>query len=534
MTTTKHLDNSVPDDKTDYVKINEELKPRRKVGRPKGSKNGNWEYKEKKRKEEKARKELWSRGQISWKLDSNQKILYNAYKNRTAMTLIWMTSRQIGKTWTVCTIAIEECMKVPNFRIAYVCPKQKQSKNVVRAKMIELMVDCPVELRAKFRSQDNVWEFPNGSEIHCCGSDGGNIETLRGNKYNIVIVDEFAFLDDFDYALNSVLFPTMTTIEKPLLLMISSPPKTHGHPSNDWIDRAEANDSLIVKTIYDCPRFNDMKIQKILSDQFNGDKNNIHFRREYLCERIPDITSLVLPEATSTKMLEITETDYERPDYFIPIVAADWGVQDNNGILFGHYNFLSAKIVIEDEILLAGYNHTTENIRDAIREKEIELWGEDKKIIRYCDNNLQLINDLSLTYGLDFMPTAKDNLHAAVNEVRMRISKCELSINDKCKHLKTQMKSTLWDRNRKQFKKIRQTNIDISSATNNSAGHSDLVAALVYLVRNIDTFNNPFPADYEIPSHFFKSPKMQTKMKMKTESSFEQSMKKAFSLTKRR
>ena len=57
----------------------------------------------------------------------------------------------------------------------------------------------------------------------------------------------------------------------------------------------------------------------------------------------------------------------------------------------------------------------------------------------------------------------------------------KIQIDPRCRQLVSQMKSAIWNRTRKGFER-------------NSDGHSDLVAALVYLVRLAPVRENPYPA----------------------------------------
>jgi len=176
-------------------------------GRPKGSTNLNFDYKKKKREEEKAIKLAWEKGILDWKLDSNQMEMYKSYYNPGDWTTIpFLWGRQIGKTFCVITIIIEEAIKNPDIVMGYIGPKLNQVKKILKKKFREIQADCPNHLKAKFNSQDNVWIFPNGSELYVAGTDNGNAENIRGMTFERVFVDEFCFLTDFEYVMNSIIF----------------------------------------------------------------------------------------------------------------------------------------------------------------------------------------------------------------------------------------------------------------------------------------------------------------------------------------
>lgn len=85
---------------------------KRSRGRPKGSRNKNYEYNKDKRDREAAIKAAWRRGMLKWKLDSNQQDLYDMYHNPNNDEIVVLWSRQIGKSFTVMAIISEELLKM--------------------------------------------------------------------------------------------------------------------------------------------------------------------------------------------------------------------------------------------------------------------------------------------------------------------------------------------------------------------------------------------------------------------------------------
>ena len=91
-------------------------------------------------------------------------------------------------------------------------------------------------------------------------------------------------------------------------------------------------------------------------------------------------------------------------------------------------------------------------------------------------------------HNLTFAPTGKDQLEAMVNEVRLLVKQGRLKVDPRCDQLIGCLKYAVWTDNRKQF--------DRSTAY----GHYDALAALIYLVRNIDQFTNPVPITHGVKS----------------------------------
>lgn len=510
--------------------IAEELK--RKRGRPTGSLNNNHLYKQKQRERDEAVKKLWKAGVLHWKLDANQKFLRDQYYNHGKWTTLpWLLARQVGKSWTVCTIINEEAISKPGIIMAYIAPKLNQAKKIVNAKFREILVDCPEDLRPKFNSIENKWTWPNGSELYLAGTDNQNAENIRGSTFSRVFVDEFCFLDDFEYVMNSIVFPTMMSVTDPLMVLISSPPKTVDHESNKWLDEAEEDGRLVIRTVYDCPRHTPEKIARIIKEQYHNDANSTDFRREMLCHRIADASKLVIPEATAERIKKCV-LEVKRPDYFTITEAFDWGAGDKNAGLYSYADYDNKVIVIEDEMWLSENEYTTKDIADNIRLKESTLWGDVGGINRFGDNNNgQLLIDMSILHKLNIMPTKKDGLNAAVNHVRNLIKNGQIIIHPRCINLISQLQSCTWVNSEK--KKF--SHKTVKEGDNEYTHHYDLIAALIYLVRNSNMEVSPYPIDYELmkmnyhkDTHFL-SPKRESKQ----ESNLEKFLKNSFRIKKR-
>jgi len=58
--------------------------------------------------------ELWQRGHLSFKLDKNQKELYDLFYNSDFKIQTWLLSRRSGKTRTLLVLALEQLIRQPN------------------------------------------------------------------------------------------------------------------------------------------------------------------------------------------------------------------------------------------------------------------------------------------------------------------------------------------------------------------------------------------------------------------------------------
>jgi hypothetical protein len=450
--------------------------------------------------------EMWRRGNLSWKLDSFQAPLYEQYQKSPEKILTWLLSRRSGKSYTLCVIAIEECLKKPNRYVKYVTSQLKMVRTIIKPLMTKLLEDAPEDVRPAFKTMDNLYVFPNGSEIQLAGSDGGNCEKLRGTDSHLCIIDEAGFCDQLEYVVGSILMPT-TTLTRAKIILSSTPPKTYDHEFVKFMQRAEQNGTLIKKNIYDVidalkndekPRMTQLLLEDVMNT-YPDANNSSEFQREYMCILRPDESLQIVPEFTEELQKDII-TKWPHPEFFDTYVSMDPGFRDLTGVLFAYYDFMNAVIVIEDELVINGPTMTTEFLAEEIKKKESLLWkhpmtGEiNEPHMRVSDVNPILLNDLYRLHSLSFFPTQKDDKESALNQMRMKLNSRQICIHPRCTQLIQHLQNGTWKMNKKDFAR---------SADN---GHYDLIPALMYLVRNINYGRNPYPQGIQIKSDTFVRP----------------------------
>lgn len=435
---------------------------------------------------EQARDYLWRSGNIAeLLLDNLQKKMIDGYRgsaNESEITFV--LSRQTGKSYGFGVLAIEECIRRPEIVVLYIAPTLKMAKRILKNNFNQILKTCPKDMRPVFKTQDSEYLFPNGSRIILCGFNAGEIEGVRGNTAHIVMLDECGFMDEaeFEYGINSVAYPTLN-VTKGTMMMCSTLPKSATHPYWSRVLKARMENRCIEGTIYDCPRYTQDDIDKFAKRV--GGYDSIDFRREYLNEMITDEERAVIPEATKERMANMTKV-MNRPPHFDSYVAMDIGFRDYTAIIFGYYDFLKNKVVIEDEVVLKGVRVTTATICDEMKKKESLHWGHKKPHLRIADNNnLILLNELSQPpYNLPILPTAKDNREAAINKLRLLVQKEQLVIHPRCVQLLQHIQHATWNKKRSEFDR------------DPINGHFDLLAALIYFVRNVQFGKNPYPQEW--------------------------------------
>lgn len=441
-----------------------------------------------------ARDQLWRMGDLVWKLDSCQRGLYNFYQENKNKTIVVNASRRLGKSYFLLTVALERCLRFPNSIIKYIQPTREMIRDNLNPDFELMLEDCPLDIRPVFKTQGNVWLFPNGSRINVAGTDGKNYNKLRGGNADLCIVDEAGFCSDLKHIINSILIP-LTTITKGRIILSSTTPTEPDHEFNEYMEYAELNSYLIRKTIMDAiedckhdlnPRITEEVVGDIIKS-LPGGVNSDAFRTEYLCQRIHNSSDAVLPE-WDEEMQKDCIVNWPRPIFYDRYVAMDIGFVDLTVALFGYWDYDHSVLVIEDEYVQK--QGTTRQLAEGIKEKETALWtnrltGEQESPYkRVSDNNLIVINDLIMEHKLFFAATEKHEKLTYISALRTMISQRQVMINPRCKTLISHMKSASWTKDRKDFKR------------SPDGAHYDGVSAILYLSRNLDKTRNPYPSGY--------------------------------------
>lgn len=443
-----------------------------------------------------ARDELWRRGDLSWKFHAGQRIIDAIFRKIVNQLMVCNISRQFGKTIYSVIKAIELAIQQPGSIIRYGTAYLVDLMRFIIPAFKTVMSDCPEDIKGKLiRQGGNAFVFPNGSRIDLVGIDK-NPDSMRGNSLDMVVVDEAAYVDKLDYLYDSIIIPS--TVHRPhcKILMVSSAPDSPDHDFKSYCDKADKEGSYVKLTIYDHPTITKETIQR-LADEVGG-IDTTTFRREFLCEFVSDGKLAIIPEWNDGYIQDIPRDEYYQ--FYHRYVGMDIGYRDLTATIFGYYDWKKATLIIEDETHFNGPEETTGTIAGKIKEKEQELWGSLTVRKRIADNNnLHLINDMSKVYQLNFMPTDKTNLQAMVNKVREMVRFGRILIHPRCKMLIGCLRGGIWDSKKVLF------------ARSKDYFHQDHLAALIYLVRNLDETTNPIPTTLGLShqTHWMKNLKNQ-------------------------
>lgn len=436
------------------------------------------------------RETLWRRGNLSWLLDINQKELYELYYNTKHRVQTWLLARRSGKSYALCVLAIETCLRKNGAIVKFLAPTRVQVNLIIRPLMRKILETCPDDLKPDYRAKDNIFYFPNGSEIQLSGTDGGSAERLRGGDSDLAIVDEAGSCSDLAYCIRDILLPT-TLITKGKILLASTPPEDVEHDFIRYIEEADARGSLVVKTIEDNPRIDKKEKEDLILEL--GGMNSDATQRELFCKIIKSSTRTVVPEFNEEKEKELIK-EWEKPPFYDSYVSMDLGYKDWTVVLFAYYDFKNDRMVIEDELITYGQEMHLHTLGWDIKKVEERLFTDPmtgefiKPKKRVADHNLVAINEIlkATNYQVRFEPAKKDDKHAAINFLRLMVQNNKIIINPKCKVMIRHLKNAKWA----------STTAKDTFSRCPEGSHYDAVDALAYLLRAVDFKHNPYPKGY--------------------------------------
>lgn len=461
---------------------------------------------------------LWRACDLSWKLtpsqrDSFKKIMRWMKRSQGGERYALDISRRWGKSVLLCLLAIMFAMGHQGWRIVYIAPTHDMVRKIVVPLMDLLLQDCPPGLGPTWNKSEGTYYFPNGSRIELIGLDV-RPDGARGTGVDLVLLDEAGFFTNLEYLVNSVVGPQMLGRAHARIIAASTPPVTPSHYwSESFVPQCIKADAHDIKTLDDADQYTDEEIARFYA-QMPGGRNGIAARREYRAQHIADDTMMIIPEfqdaaedreENGVQVWRGIVREHDRPTWIDCYTALDPGWTDMSGVLFGYLDFGEQKLVVEDELAESRLNSA--DIARAIRAKEDKLWGKLKRrgggsgfdglkpqpFLRISDNNdPRLLYDLANDHGLTFIATEKDNLIQAVDALRQSVQTGKLIINPRCRKLIKTLRNAVWRKKPEMGFGGKMVNGSFGDG-GQELGHFDLLAALIYMHRNVQWRRNPTP-----------------------------------------
>lgn len=426
----------------------------------------------------------YRKNDLTWKLDSAQKEVHTFFHKSHADITICAFSRQSGKSYTAIVMAFEACLKHNNFIVRYATGDASNALKIIRTNVLDMISECPDDLRPKFNQKINAWQFPNGSLLYLAGVDGSKANKSRGGAAHLIIIDEAAFISNLQEVIESVFTP-MTTTTNGRFFIISTPPKSRGHEFVQYVETAKENNAYFELNIYDYlekikddheyfkQRINPIKIEKMRAGMVPS-----IFAKEFLLKYETDTDHAVIPDFTAELQLQIVKRAV-RPKNYEPYVAMDIGVKDLTAVVFGYYDPYDDKIVVEAELQVDFKKQNSDHLAKELLRIEADLWGNihgevSVPVKRYCDINEKIfVQDLYRKYNIKFKPIPKDEKDVQIQHLRTLLYNEILLIDPKCKNTIAHLENATWNKSRSSYER------------SPIYGHYDFVDAMVYFARAI-------------------------------------------------
>jgi len=428
---------------------------------------------------------FWYDGDLSFKFWPVQHRMAAVLESPGSLKKVLNCSRRTRKTTTALIKSIERALKKEYALIRYAAPTGKMLRTIIHPIMRKICEDAPPDLKPIWKPQDGLYLFPSTrAELHIAGVNNGHEDDMRGNAADLCVLDEAQLIDKLKYIVNDVMIPQLLAQDhaRGELWMIITPPKTPVHECMQFVQEAKLAKCYAEFTIDDSEYTEDVK--EIFATEAGG-RESVTWKREYFCQFIVDTNYSIVPEFKDEYIREYVPDEFH--NFYEKYEGMDIGVRDKTVNLFATYDFKKATLFVQDEISLEGAAMTTQLIADQIKAKEKALWPGQTPRLRISDNNnLILLQDLGLLHGIHFAPTLKDTLEAMVNEMRLWVGRGRLIVSPRCEQLIGCLKYGVWN--------DRRTEWERSSVY----GHFDALAALMYLLRNIDQATNPIPRFHNV------------------------------------
>lgn len=439
--------------------------------------------------------EAWEQGELAWKCRPYQREAYAALlewcEDRSVLKACLNVCRRWGKTTLLCLVALRQGILFPGSRIRFAAPTLDELRERLLPIFEQLLADCPEHLRPVWRAQRKAYVFANGSRIYLAGVNNQGANKLRGSGAELCIVDEGGFIDELRRLIFDVLTPQLTDTDG-TLLMGSTPPESGAHDYVGIARECKANGNYYHADVYTMG-WSAEKIEGYAIDA--GGYESPTWEREYLAKFVTDPELVVIPDFRESLHVRPVPMEREYP-FWQKYVGMDIGAtrRDWTAVVFAHWHFLHRRCYVERVLIDRKLPRLrSPQLAKAIRDQERELWGEHVAPVRWSDNNsVELLVELGTDpdHPVLFRPTSKDQLPAMVQNLRDWFSRGWLIISDhpSCVPLVDCLRDGTWKGDEW---------IGREFARSTGLGHLDALAALIYLVRNIDERQpSPIPENW--------------------------------------
>jgi phage terminase large subunit len=176
---------------------------------------------------------------------------FDALNDEKVRFIINQGGSRSSKTYSLCQMMIVYCLTTPNKMVSIIRKTFPTLRSTVMRDFFEVMRDLDLYEVSSHHKTENIYNFPNGSQVEFFGAD--NEQKLRGRKRDILWLNEANELNFEEFTqLN------MRTSDK---LIFDFNPSENFHWLYDLISRPEA--TLIHSTYKDNPFLPDSQVKEI-------------------------------------------------------------------------------------------------------------------------------------------------------------------------------------------------------------------------------------------------------------------------------
>lgn len=474
-------------------------------------------------------RELWFKGEPLHVFHDGQIELLKTLDVLDSFLAVINCSRQFGKTFWACMLAIMYCIKHPGSNVKYGAAQYTDLSKFIYPTLRKIKDMMPVELQPEIiESKKQVIFKPiNGkiSIIDLCGLDL-NPDGLRGPSVSLVIIEEAGYVAKIHYIYFDVVLPMFIHTQKlnPKCVMLGTPSDDLTHDfTTFFFPKAIKEGTYIIKTIDDNPMLS-LEDKKRIIEEYTKDCTTPASLAIQEAKRDRELYGMVRADPSKAIIPEWDDKYINNEDspLYIPrdeffgfyhkYTSMDYGVSDKTVFLFYYYDFKNACVVFEGEFQDQGSQMTTDVLHAGVVSRETELYN-GKIYRRVADTtNLLLINDFTVKYNMPFLHVKKDLLQVMVNEARIWVKNGRVRVHPKLFELIGCLKHGRWNDKKDAFDDSKMF------------GHFDALATFIYALRIIDQITNPIPITHGLG----KEGKDFVVMKPNQNDAFKQKMRAAF------
>lgn len=499
---------------------------------------------------------MWRLGRLAWKLDPHQLRVYEKYRAWETETVALLTAmqkaanangdkkqalqlgmlrcfvldigRRWGKTFLVCLIRIEDCLRRPKQRITYATAFEKDIVEIIQPMIHDIIEDAPEDVRPVFSK--GKWYFKNRSILRLVGVDK-NPKGLRGQASDGFNFTEAGYIKNLGRTIGNVVYAQFQRRPHALLILESNAPEDPDHDFDlKFVPDAKRRNAYVFQTIDDNEVISEEEKQEQIQAVAEATSPE-DAQREFYGKRFRDPKRYVVPnfvDASPETGKSRHVYELKRPNYAKAYTCGDPGTVDLFGLLWGYWHFEKAKLVIERD--WAAANAPTFEVANIVRQYERELWGTTHRTPshlrhkrdldapaqdihevkrtngglvwktpftaftywdgrefasnpagRFCDNDKRVHLDMMAEHELLFQGVDNKDPEALSNRLRTALDRDQIVIHPRCVELRAHLQAARWNENRTAWERHPRY------------GHYDLVAVLMYMWACIDRASDPNP-----------------------------------------